>query len=138
MKAIAKHAALALVGGCAYYGIEILWRGYSHWTMAVVGAICFLIIGGINEFFPWTMPIWAQGLIGAAAVTLIEFVSGCILNLWLGLGIWDYSSLPLNLLGQICLPFSLLWIPLSVVAVVLDDWLRYWLFGEERPTYKFI
>ena len=43
--------------------------------------------------------------------------------------------MPFNLLGQICLPFTLLWVALSIVAVVLDDWLRYWLFGEDRPTY---
>jgi uncharacterized membrane protein len=135
MKMALKHAALALCGGCVYYGIEILWRGHSHWTMALVGGICFVLIGGINEFFPWEMPLALQGVIGAAIVTAVEFVSGLILNIWLGLGIWDYSSMPLNLMGQICLPFSFLWIPLSIVAVVLDDWLRYFLFGEERPKY---
>ena len=53
----------------------------------------------------------------------------------LGLGVWDYSGMLLNYKGQICLPFSILWIFVSVAAVVLDDWLRYWLFGEERPHY---
>lgn len=52
-----------------------------------------------------------------------------------GLGVWDYSGMPLNYKGQICLPFSILWIFVSIAAVVLDDWLRYWLFGEERPHY---
>lgn len=135
MKAVAKHAVLALCGGCVYYAIEVMWRGYSHWTMAALGGICFVLIGGINEFFTWEMPLALQGVIGAAIVTALELVAGVILNLWLRLGIWDYSNMPLNFLGQICLPFSLLWILLSVVAVVLDDWLRYWLFDEERPTY---
>lgn len=135
MKAVLKHATLALIGGCIYYAIEIAWRGHSHWTMAVLGGICFVLVGGINEYFPWSMPLALQGVIGAAIITALEFVSGVVLNVWLGLGIWDYSTMPLNVMGQICLPFTLLWVPLSVVAVVLDDWLRYWLFGEERPHY---
>ncbi len=126
---------LALCGGCAYFAIELLWRGHSHWTMAVLGGICFVLIGGINELFPWEMSLLLQALIGAVVITALEFVAGCILNLWLGLEIWNYSALPLNLLGQICLPFSLLWIIASAGAIVLDDWLRYWLFGEQRPKY---
>mgnify|MGYP007072511315 FL=1 len=35
-----KCALLFLIGGALYYCIEILWRGHSHWTMAVVGGIC--------------------------------------------------------------------------------------------------
>lgn len=135
LKATLKHAVLALFGGCVYFLIEMAWRGHSHWTMAVLGGVCFVLIGEINEFIPWNMPLVLQGAIGSGIVTLLELVSGIILNLWLGLGIWDYSNMPFNFLGQICLPFSLLWVALSVVAVILDDWLRYWLFGEDRPTY---
>ncbi len=135
LKAILKHAVLALCGGCVYFLIEMAWRGHSHWTMAVLGGVCFVLIGDINEFIPWNMPLVLQGAIGSGVVTLLELVSGIVLNLWLGLGIWDYSNMPFNFLGQICLPFSLLWVALSVVAVILDDWLRYWLFGEDRPTY---
>ena len=135
LKAILKHAVLALCGGCVYFLIEMAWRGHSHWTMAVLGGVCFVLIGDINEFIPSNMPLILQGAIGSGIVTVLELVSGIILNLWLGLGIWDYSNMPFNLLGQICLPFTLLWVALSIVAVVLDDWLRYWLFGEDRPTY---
>ena len=135
LKAILKHAVLALCGGCVYFLIEMAWRGHSHWTMAVLAGVCFVLIGDINEFIPWNMPLILQGAIGSGIVTALELVAGIILNLWLGLGIWDYSNMPFNLLGQICLPFTLLWVALSIVAVVLDDWLRYWLFGEDRPTY---
>lgn len=135
LKAILKHAVLALCGGCVYFLIEMAWRGHSHWTMAVLGGVCFVLIGDINEFIPWNMPLILQGAIGSGIVTVLELVSGIILNLWLGLGIWDYSNMPFNLLGQICLPFTLLWVALSIVAVALDDWLRHWLFGEDRPTY---
>ena len=63
------------------------------------------LIGLINEVIPWEMAFWKQCIIGSFVVTGIEFVSGCIVNLWLGWNVWDYSHLPLNLLGQICLPF---------------------------------
>lgn len=123
------------IGGLLYVILEVIWRGYSHWTMFLVGGICFLLIGAINEVFPWEMPFLLQCLIGALTVTAVEFLSGCIINVWLGWHVWDYSDMPFNLWGQICLPFSCLWTLISAVAIVLDDYLRYWLFKEEKPHY---
>lgn len=123
------------IGGLLYVILEMIWRGYSHWTMYLVGGICFLLIGAINEIIPWEMPLLWQCIIGALIVTSVELVSGCIINIWLGWHVWDYSDMPFNLWGQICLPFSLLWVLISAVAIVLDDWLRYWLFKEEKPHY---
>ena len=77
-------------------------------------------------------------MIGAVVVTVLEFITGLVVNVWLGLNVWDYSDMPLNILGQICLPFSIAWIALSAIAIVLDDYLRYWLFKEEKPRYKLI
>lgn len=136
MKSVFKVVLLFFAGGLLYWCIEMLFRGRSHWTMMVVGGICFLICGGLNEFFLFQMPLLLQGIWCSILITLIEFASGCILNLWLHLNIWDYSNLPLNLFGQICLPFSLLWILVGIFAVVLDDYLRYWFFHEEKPKYK--
>lgn len=104
--------------------------------MFLVGGLCFWLIGLINEVIPWEMPLWRQCIIGAAIITAVEFAAGCVINLWLGWDVWDYSGLPLNLLGQVCLPFMALWSFLSTVGIVLDDYLRYWLFGEEKPHYK--
>ena len=117
-------------------GVEILYRGYTHWTMGVLGGVCFILIGLINEVFTWSTPLWLQSIIGATIVTVLEFISGVVLNIWLRLGIWDYSQMPFNLLGQICLPFSVIWIGLSVLAIVSDDYLRFYLFDEEKPHYK--
>ena len=137
MRAV-KALVLWGIGGLIYICCELLFRGYSHWTMFLVGGICFLCIGAINELIPWEMPLWQQAIVGAAVVTLIEFVSGCILNIWLGWDVWDYSGMPFNLLGQICLPFTAIWFALAIVAIILDDYLRYWLFGEEKPHYKLV
>lgn len=108
IKEYLKCAFLFLIGGVLYYCIEMLWRGHSHWTMAVVGGTCFVVIGGLNNYIPWEMALHNQAVIGALFVTAMELVVGIPLNLMLGLHIWDYSSLPFNLLGQICLPFTVL------------------------------
>lgn len=135
IKKILQAIVLAGIGGTVYMLLEAMWRGYTHWAMFFVGGLCFLCVGAINEIVPWEMSLYQQMFIGAVVITSIEFASGCILNLLLGLNIWDYSNLPGNILGQICLPFTILWFFLSLVAIVLDDWLRWKLFGEEKPHY---
>ena len=131
-----KHVILFTIGGSIYYCIECIYRGYSHWTMAILGGICFVLIGGINEYISWDTPLRKQGLIGSAIVTSLEFVTGCIVNLWLGWNVWDYSDTPFNILGQICIPFSIIWFFISLLAIIVDDYIRYWIFGEEKPKYK--
>lgn len=117
---------LFILGGSCYYGIEMLWRGYSHYTMFIVGGVCFLLCGMVNEIFKLRLGV--QVLACTILITVIEYISGYILNIRLGLAIWDYSNLPLNINGQVCLLFSVLWAVLAVVAIRLDDWVRdkYW------------
>ena len=122
--------------GATYVTIEIFFRGHSHWTMFLLGAICGLIIGALNEKISWEMPFELQCIIGAVVITLGEFIFGYILNIKLGLNIWDYSDMPMNIMGQICLPFTLAWCALSGVCIVLDDYLRYWFYDEEKPVYQ--
>ena len=133
---IIKYLFLFILGGSIYYGIEILYRGYSHYVMIAVGGICFICIGLLNEIFPWDVPIWYQVLFGDFIVLAIEYCSGCILNIWLGLGIWDYSALPMNLDGQICLYFAFLWLPIILLAIVVDDYSRWLFCNEEKPRYN--
>ena len=135
MGKIVKYAFLLVVGGIIYCGLEMIFRGHTHWTMGLVGGTAFIMCGLVNEAIPWEMAFWKQMLLCALLITAVEFMAGCILNLWLGLGIWDYNEMPLNILGQICLPFTALWFLISAVAIVLDDYLRYWFFGEEKPRY---
>ena len=91
-------------GGSAYVLVELLWRGRSHFSMFLLGGLCFWLI----------------------------------VNRWLGLGVWDYSSLPMNFLGQICLYYFVLWIPLSAAAALLDDGLRRVMFGTPLPHYRLV
>lgn len=135
MKYIIKYLILLIVGGTAYYGIELLARGFSHWTMVLVGGICFILVGIINEITP-KMPLLRQMFLSAIIITSVEFISGCILNLCLGLNIWDYSENFGNILGQICPKHTIYWFLLSSIGIVIDDYIRYFLFGEEKPKYK--
>lgn len=134
-KLLTKYIFLFLVGGFVYMVIELMWRQKTHWSMGILGGICFLEIGLINEILSWELGIVKQAIIGASLVTINEFITGLIVNVWLGWNVWDYSNLPLNIMGQICLPFFFLWIVISIIGIVLDDYLRYRFFGEERPRY---
>ena len=134
MKAFLKYLTLFLVGGAFYYALEVLFRGYSFLAMAGCGGICFIICGVINEKSR-CMPLVLQQLIAASGITVIEFIFGLILNVWMGLNMWDYSNMPGNILGQICPQFMILWFFLSAIGIILDDVIRWRLFGEEKPHY---
>ena len=136
MKQYLKYMFLFATGGLIYNIVELLYRGWTHWTMFFLGGICFICLGLINEVITWEMPLWQQVLIGSCMITAMEFLTGCIVNLWLGWKVWDYSSMPGNILGQICPQYFVLWIPISLVGIVLDDWIRYWRYDEERPHYR--
>ena len=135
-KLLDKYLFLFGSGGLLYILIELIWRGYSHWTMFALGGICFVFLGLINEILPWQMPLWMQVVIGAIGITILEFLTGCVVNRWLGWGVWDYSNLPGNILGQICPQYMILWLPVSLAGIILDDWIRYRCYGEERPRYN--
>ncbi len=136
MTKLVKYMFLFFFGGVSYLLIELLWRGYTHWSMGVLGGVCFVLLGLINEKYTWDIPLWIQMLIGTFIITSLEFIAGCILNLWLGLRVWDYYDMPLNILGQVCLPYMILWFLLSPVCIITDDYIRYLFFGEEKPHYK--
>ena len=69
-------------------------------------------------------------VIGGLAVTAVELIFGAVVNLWLKWNVWDYSDVPMNLWGQICLPFSLLWVALMVAVMNLEKQIRFKMFGD--------
>lgn len=125
------------LGGLLYLLVELLWRGRSHGSMFLVGGACFYAVGSLNRHRP-EMSVLEQMLVGTALITVVEFFSGLVINRMLMLHVWDYSDAPLNLFGQVCLPFVLLWFPLSGVALLVEDWLRWRLFQEPIPQYRWI
>lgn len=136
IKEIIKALMLFGIGGMTYVFIELIYRGYSHPSMFFVGGLAFILIGNLNEGYSWDMPLIKQMLHSAIIVTIVEFISGLVLNVFLGLNVWDYSNLPFNIMGQICLPFTIIWFLLSFVAILYDDDIRWLLFDEEKPRYK--
>ena len=122
-----------MTGGIAYYCIEVLWRGHSHISMFILGGLCFILIGLVSKY---ERNILKQLAISSLIITVLELVFGLVLNVNLGLRVWDYSHYRFNYKGQICLVFSIIWFFLSWPAIILYNYMLYWLFGEERPNYK--
>lgn len=137
LRYLSKEFVLFIIGGLIYVGIEILARGFSHWSMFILGGICFVIVGLLNEFYEWDLLFQYQCLIGSLVITTLEFITGCIVNIKLGWNVWDYSDRSFNLMGQICLKNSIYWIFLSGIAILLDDFIRWKVFNEEKPRYIF-
>ena len=117
---ILKNSLLFCLGGFGYVGMECLWRGWSHPSMFLAGGTCFLLLGKLNTVRP-RLPLLPRALVGAGVITMVELLAGLLANR--NYGVWDYRHLPLNFYGQICLPFTLLWIPISLGALLLHDWL---------------
>lgn len=124
MNKMVRRSVVFALGGLCYGALELLWRGRTHWSMIIAGGICLVILFEIYTFDK-NMKIWKRGLVGAAVITSVEFVFGCVFNYWLKMGIWDYSKEWLNIMGQICPWYSLLWgilsIPVSFVCIKISD-----------------
>ena len=84
--------------------------------MFIVGGICFRIIGRIHDRYREKFSTVTRCALCAGAISAVELISGLIVNRLLHLGVWDYSRMPLNIGGQICLLYSVLWGLLSWVA----------------------
>ncbi|MGI5875127.1 MAG: putative ABC transporter permease [Bacillota bacterium] len=121
MRKIGTALILAAFGGGCYCAIETVWRGKSHWTMFIVGGVCFLLLCAVDGAFREKLPRPGRWLLGAAAVTAVEFVSGCLLNLCARWHVWDYSGRRLNLLGQICPRSAVYWLLLAIPAMLLGE-----------------
>lgn len=120
-----------------YTIVEIMFKGDSHWTMFILGGICYILVGGINSITR-NMPLSVQMAVSAVIITALEFVTGCIVNLWLDFNVWDYGGLPFNLFGQICPLFTFLWYWLSAVGIFADDFMRTKMFCEPKMEYRII
>ena len=120
---VLKEFIIFIIFGLMYITIELLYRGHTHYSMFIVGGICGVLIGLINDNTP-DMPLLPQCVLGAVIITVIELLTGLFLNVYLGLNIWDYSNQPFNFMGQICPQFCIIWCVLSILVIRIDDWLK--------------
>lgn len=120
---VLKEFIIFIIFGLMYITIELLYRGHTHYSMFIVGGICGVLIGLINDNTP-DMPLLPQCVLGAVIITIIELLTGLFLNVYLGLNVWDYSNQPFNFMGQICPQFCIIWCILSILVIRIDDWLK--------------
>ena len=119
LEKIKKEGAVFLFGGAGYYLLETLWRGYSHWSMAAAGGISLLFL--LKAFSKLkNAPHYFRAIIGGGIITAVELVFGIVFNLFLGMSVWDYSSVRGNILGQICPVYSIIWCGISYIVSVFE------------------
>lgn len=127
----AEMGLVAAIGGVVYCGMETLWRGWTHFSMGICGAVCLCVFYRFEQKISFRRhPLLLRALLGGIVITAVEFIAGCIVNLGLGLNVWDYSAKPFDLLGQICLPMSLLWGVLCIAVFPLCDIIRRKIFNS--------
>ena len=117
-----KQSVLFYLGGCAYMGLELLYRGRTHGSMFVAGGTCFLLIGHLNHVHP-RLPLPLRAVAGAGIVTMVELGIGLLCNR--NFEVWDYRDQAGNFLGQICPLFTMLWVPVSLMALFLHEQLSH-------------
>ena len=112
------------IGALGYGFMEILFRGFTHWTMMLTGGACLLTLYYLNQQFH-NKPLVLKALVGALVITVYELAVGIIVNLWFHWNVWDYSLLPGNILGQICPLFTMLWFFLCLGLLLISKGLYY-------------
>ena len=115
MELIGTRAFVFLTGCFVYSLLEISSRGFTHWTMTLTGGLILTIL---YEMFTHLkkVPLWQKCILGSLIITAVEFTVGVTVNIIFGWNVWNYSDMPLNILGQICLPFTVLWFFLCIPA----------------------
>ena len=138
MKKVSKFLLFIAIGGVIYYFIELLYRGYSHWSMFLLGGICFLFMYWQGSVTKWKDPIWIQMARSTVFIAACEFITGIIVNKWLNWSVWDYSDQPFQIFGQVCLPFTATFSILSLVGILLSGNISHILYGEQKPKFHII
>lgn len=138
MKILLKNIILFAVGYCVYIAIEVTYRGFSYPLMGLCGGLALMIMDKINDYISWDVDIIIQGSIGSIIITFFELIIGEIsLHTDFLPIMWDYSNVLLNFDGVICLPFSLIWIGLSIIGILVADTINYYIINiQPCPYYK--
>ena len=124
MQKIKELLIVYTIGFVGYSCIELLWRNFTHPSMSIAGGICFLSFHILNRRMNKLSSV-KKCFLGAVIITSVEFFFGCIVNIALNMHIWDYSALPLNLLGQICLPYFIVWFVITIPMLAVSNLIVY-------------
>ena len=107
LKNVSEYLVLWAVGGCIYYGIEVLFRGFSHISMFMLGGLCMQFFTWQGRLTEWQDALPRQITRCTIFVVSMEFITGIIVNKWYHLAVWDYSDMPLQYGGRFAFPLRL-------------------------------
>lgn len=133
-----KNILLFIVGACLYAGIELLWRGVSYRLMMLVGGCALVVCDKVNDNLSWDIPLLWQMMIGGLIITAMELISGEFALNIMGTRMWDYSNQWMSMCDDLICPlFSLFWVMLSGVGIILADAINFYVLHEnQRPYYR--
>ena len=117
MKMKGQTPSLFVLGAAGYAALELLWRGRTHWTMALTGGTVLVGLAHLRRHLGAAAP-FLRCLSGAACITSAEYVVGCTVNRHLHLRVWDYSHEFGNIQGQICPKYAALWLLLATPVML--------------------
>lgn len=118
------YAFMGWIWECFYVSVKGVWknkklkfinRGFLHGPIIPIygfAAICILL-----ATIPLSENVYVVFIIGGLTATLFELVTGTVMEYLFKVKYWDYSGLPLNYHGHICLFVSLFWGFFSVLLV---------------------
>lgn len=139
MKLIVKRLILFIIIGILYVICEYLFRGYSHISTFLLAGICgVFFIDTPNNKYSFELDYIIQIIISTILCTIGEGITGLVVNTWLGLGVWDYSSLPYGtfFFGQCNMLFVFAWILLiGLIGIPLCDAYNYYICKDGEPPY---
>lgn len=114
-------------------------RGFLYGPICPIYGVGVLLM--ILFFAPLQENLLVFYFVAVSVMTVWEYLVGWFLETTTHIKYWDYSHIPFNIKGRVCLPASLLWGVLSYVAVFLihppvarmlgslASWLHYTLCG---------
>ena len=118
-----ENALVYMVGSVGYTALELMWRGYTSWTMTATGGVCFGLLYRLHPKIEH-LRLWKQCIVGGGVITVVEFAAGMLFNRLLKMKVWDYSDRPFHFKGQVCLLYSLLWCLLCLPVMQLCGWVN--------------
>lgn len=138
-----KTLTMMLLFGCVYLLSEVIFtavlskawalKGHTSLWMGLVGSLVGLVLRHVHDSMLSNLNYKISVFLGAICITTMELISGLILNKWLGFNIWDYSSSPLNFMGQICISMSMVWLAITPAVYWVSDVVDHYMYDTEKP-----
>ena len=93
-------------------------RGFLHGPLCPIYGLCIssmvIVLDNINVTLPFLL------VVATIVISIIEYLTGYILEKLFKTKYWDYTDDPFNIHGRICLLFSIMWgiTSVSVVKII--------------------